>query len=62
MGSWRSESITEKQKAYINDMREFSPFNLPLFNGTTKGEAHDYIEKYKNLANQNIWALENGYC
>ena len=61
MSDWRNDKITDKQKAYINDMKEFSPYPIPLFNGTTKGEASDYIDKYSKLASENTWAIEHGY-
>ncbi len=59
--NWRDDPATEKQLNYIIEMREFSPYNLPEFNGKTKGEAFEYINKYSKLAHENIWAIQNGY-
>lgn len=59
--NWRDEPITEKQLQYIYDIQEFSIIDLPYFNGTTKGEACDYIEKYREFACMNPWAIEHGY-
>lgn len=42
--TWRDDSITDKQRRLILEMREFSDFPLPAFYGTTKGEAADYID------------------
>ena len=52
---------TEKQLAYIHEMQEFSPYPLPEFTGTTKQEASDYIDKYKRMAHEDLWAIEHGY-
>ena len=61
MNDWRKDEITEKQKSYIADMQEFSEYPLPVFNGTTKGEAADYINKYTKLAHESSWGIEHGY-
>ena len=58
---WRKDKITEKQLNYIHEMQEFSEYRLPDFNGTTKGEARDYIDKYFKLAHESLWAIEHGY-
>lgn len=47
--SWRNDPVTDKQLQLINDMFEFSDYPLPLFEGKTKGEASDYINKYVKL-------------
>ena len=52
--NWRADPITEKQKAYILEMQEFSEFPLPLFTGKTKGEAANYINKYIKIAHERI--------
>ena len=59
--SWRDDPATEKQLAYILEMNEFSPYPLPEFKGTTKGEACDYINKYTRKAHESPWAIEHGY-
>ena len=61
MSDWRNQPITDKQKAYISDIQEFSLYNPPKFTGTTKGEASDYIEQYGKLAHEDIWAITHGY-
>lgn len=47
---WEQKEITEKQMNLINYIMEFSFFNPPKFEGTTRGEASDYIDKYAKLA------------
>ena len=61
MKDWRNEPATEKQLAYIQEMQEFSPYTLPKFEGKTKGEAADYIDRWKKLAHESMWAIEHGY-
>ena len=61
MGNWRDEEITENQKRYIEEMNEFSEYPLPTFDGTTRGEASDYIDKWSKLAHESHWAIEHGY-
>ena len=51
---WRLDPATEKQKAYIAEMQEFSEYPLPLFAGKTKGEAMEYIAKYIKIAHERI--------
>ena len=58
---WRSKEPTEKQLAYIEEMRDFCPYNLPPFTGTTRGEASDYIDNYRKFAYESEWAIEHGY-
>lgn len=59
--SWRDDEITKKQKDYIALIQEFSYYPLPEFDGTTKGEASDYIDKYGELANENVDSPVFGY-
>ena len=59
--SWRDDPATEKQLAYIQEMQEFSEFPLPSFEGKTKGEASDYINKYIEQAHEGTWGIEHGY-
>lgn len=61
MNEWRKQPITKKQKEYISDMQEFSDYPLPKFTGTTKGEASDYIEKYREFAHENVNSPMFGY-
>lgn len=47
--NWRNDPITKKQNEMIARMEENACMNgaiIPGFNGTTKGEASDYIGKY----------------
>ena len=47
--SWRNDSITDKQESMIAKIEEDAVMNgafIPSFNGTTKGEACDYIGNY----------------
>lgn len=58
---WRNEPITEKQKQCIADMQEFSAYPLPKFEGMTKGEASDYIDKWGKLAYEYVDSPKFGY-
>lgn len=58
---WRNEPATERQLGYIAEMNEFSLYPLPPFDGTTKGEASDYIDRWTEMANTSTWAIEHGY-
>ena len=47
--SWRDNPITEKQERMIEYMEENAMMNdafIPPFQGSTKGEASDYIGRY----------------
>lgn len=57
---WRNEPATERQKAYIMEMRGHSVYDLPRFDLeiATKGEAQDYIDNYSELANMLPWQEE----
>lgn len=60
--SWRDDKPTERQLEYISDMVEYG--GCPKFEGTTKGEAADYISRYKQCASLMMadpWAIEHGY-
>lgn len=61
MNPWRLRPITDKQKKYINEMQNYSPYPLPKFEGQTREEAADYIDKYGKLAHESEWAIEHGY-
>ena len=58
---WMYEPATAKQLAYIQEMQEFSPYPLPSFDGTTKGEAAAYIDRWSKMAHESTWAIEHGY-
>lgn len=59
--SWRQEPITEKQKECIQAMKEFACYPIPNFTGKTKGEASDFIDKYGELAHENVNSPTYGY-
>ena len=61
MSNWRNDKPTAKQLECIRDMQDYSEYPLPVFNGTTKGEASDYINEYGKIAHESIWAIEHGY-
>ena len=61
MKSWRDDPITQKQREFIEGAMDYSPYPLPKFEGTTKGEASDWISKYGRLAVEDDWAIERGY-
>ena len=61
MHEWRSKEITEKQKLLIRDMQEFSAYPLPKFEGKTRGEASDYIDKWGRLAHEDVSSSKFGY-
>ena len=44
--NWLKDKVTQNQLNYIGKMIKDNP-NLPAFKGTTKGEAAEYIEKYR---------------
>ena len=52
MADWRNDPVTEKQLAYIQEMHDFSDFPIPVFTGTTKGEASDFIDRWSKVAHE----------
>lgn len=58
---WMDDPATEKQLQYIREMQEFSPYPLPKFEGTTKGEAAECINQHTKLAHESTWGIEHGY-
>ena len=58
---WKNDPVTQKQLDYIAEMQEFSPYPLPSFTGTTKGEAAAYIDAWNKLAHESLWGIEHGY-
>lgn len=52
--NWRDKPATEKQIKLINEMNEFSEFELPKFTGTTRGEASDYIDRWLATSHETI--------
>ena len=57
MSDWRAEKATEEQLALIADMMEFSEMPIPVFTGTTKGEAADYINKWMGTAHESMLSV-----
>ena len=55
MLSWRDKKPTQKQLDLIAEMQEFSEYHLPIFDGKTRGEAHDWIEN--NYLFMSNWKL-----
>ena len=56
MNTWRLRPITDKQKKCIDEMLEYSPYPLQKFEGQTRGEASDYIDKYGKLGRTiDVW-------
>lgn len=55
------EKMTDRQKKYIQELREMSVYSLPQFKGTTKQEANNYIKQYEKLAYESAWAITRGY-
>lgn len=58
---WRDKQITDKQRELIKTIEEFSCYNPPRFTGTTRGEASDYIDKYAELAFEDVNSKTYGY-
>lgn len=61
MSDWRSKPITDKQKECIEAMMEFSAYPIPKFEGTTRGEAADYIDKFGKFAHEDVNSKMFGY-
>ena len=59
--TWKDEPAIEKQLKYIEEMQEYSVYQLPKFTGKTKGEASEYISRYNDMAHEYGWAIEHGY-
>ena len=51
--NWRDLPITENQRDFIADIMEFSAYHPPRFNGTTRGEASDYIDAHRKEITEN---------
>jgi hypothetical protein len=60
--TWRDKKPTKKQLDYIAYIQEFDAYqNVPAFKGATRGEACDFINKYRAQAYVSTWAIEHGY-
>ena len=57
-----NKPVTKRQLSYIENMRDFSPYPLLDFVGTTRLEATEYINKWSALAHESMWAIRNGYA
>ncbi len=54
MRKWVDCPVSEAQLNYIREMQEMSEYPLPPFTGKTRGEASDYIDKWRRLAYERI--------
>lgn len=52
--SWKEDSVTQSQLRLIRRIVDESNFPLPQFDGKTKGQAAQWIEKYKDVARRSI--------
>lgn len=59
--NWRDKEPTISQIACIMEMQEFSIYPLPVFEGKTRGEAADYIDKWGKLAHEDVNSPMFGY-
>ena len=59
--NWRDKEPTIAQIACIMEMQEFSAYPLPVFEGKTRGEAADYIDKWGKLAHEDVNSPMFGY-
>lgn len=59
--NWRDKEPTMAQIACIMEMQEFSAYPLPPFEGETRGEAADYIDKWGELAHEDVNSHMFGY-
>lgn len=59
--SWRELEPTKKQLDFIKYIQEYAFPVRPTFEGKTRGEAADFIDKYAKYAFCNTWAVEHGY-
>ncbi len=59
--NWRDKKPTEKQLKEIAYIETYSDYDQPMFNGKTRGEASDYIDKYGKFAHEDIWSITHGY-
>lgn len=59
--NWRDKEPTMSQIALIMEMQEFSDYPLPAFEGETRGDAADYIDKWGKLAHENVNSPMFGY-
>ena len=59
--AWRKEPMTEKQADFIQFMEGYRFDVFPAFTGSTKGEATDYITRYRKTAYANASYAGRGY-
>jgi hypothetical protein len=52
--AWKNEPMTDKQASFISVMEEYRFDAFPKFSGTTKGEANQYITRYRKVAYANL--------
>lgn len=61
MTDWRNKPITDKQRECIKGIYENCEYSIPYFEGKTRGEASDYIDRYIKMSHESLWAIEHGY-
>ena len=44
---WKRDFATQKQRSFIATMRQVTNNAIPTFDGTTKGEAYEFIDKHR---------------
>jgi len=52
--AWKREPMTDKQAELIRFMENFRFNTFPRFEGLTKGEANQYITRYRKTAYANM--------
>lgn len=52
--AWKKEPMTDKQAEFIRIMENFRFNTFPRFEGLTKGEANQYITRYRKTAYANM--------
>lgn len=52
--AWKREPMTDKQAELIRLMENFRFNTFPRFEGLTKGEANQYITRYRKTAYANM--------
>lgn len=57
--AWKNEPMTDKQAELIRLMESFRFNTFPRFEGLTKGEANQYITRYRKTAYANMSLSEH---
>lgn len=62
--SWRDKPMTEKQIEMIKNMYANTEIPIPKFEGRTRGEASDFIDKWLSTTHESIlscWDTTQGF-